>query len=262
MFSFRPFALVLAAGLTVAQVVAAQNPSSSLQIAEAALPQEPATQQPPSQQPAAEGQQTAPALTQGQLTVQARIRARREQRRAQAMKDVYSHTYEAYVGMGYLRFAPGKTLQHVTDYAWDTGFTRWYGQRLGATLDARGYYGTPYVGLNFSGITRPAISTYVFMGGPSYRVYMQPKYAISVRGMGGLAHGNFSSDTNGFGSQALGMYPDGNTYAVNGGVLGEYSLNPTVGFRLGGDYLGTGFGSKMQNSFGFTGTIVYRFGRQ
>ena len=257
MFSFRPFALVLAVGLSAAQVLTAQNSSSSLESANSAQPQDPTPQAPAAQdQPAAQNQ------NQGPLTVQARIRARRDQRRAQAMKDVYSHLYEAYVGMGYLRFAPGPSLQHVTDYAWDAGFTRWYGQKLGATLDARGYYGTPYVGLNFSGITRPAISTYVFMGGPSYRIYTQPKYAVSVRAMGGAAMGNFSSDTNGFGSTALGMYADGTTYAINGGLLGEYNLSPAVGFRLGGDYLGTGFGSKLQNSFGFTGAIVYRFGRQ
>src|ERR1700761_7172241 len=57
---------------------------------------------PPAQQPAA--QQPA---TSGPLTVQARLRARREQRRATAIHDVYSHLYEAYVGSGYERFTPG-----------------------------------------------------------------------------------------------------------------------------------------------------------
>jgi hypothetical protein len=31
---------------------------------------------------------------------------------------------------------------------------------------------------------------------------------------------------------------------------------------LAGDYYGTGFGSTMQNSFGFTYGFVYRFGKQ
>jgi hypothetical protein len=253
MFSFRPIALLLAVGLTAAQIVSAQSSSSSSDSAN------PAQQEGQQQQPAA---QTPSSQNQGPLTVQARIRARREQRRAQAIKDVYLHLYEAYVGIGYLRFTPGPDLQRVTDYAWDTGFTRYYGERLGVTLDARGYYGTSYVGLNFSGVTRPAISTYTFMGGPTYRLYIQPKYSISGRVMGGMAMGNFSSDTSGFGSTALGMYADSNTYAVNGSLLGEYNLTPAVGLRLGGDYLGTGFGSKMQNNFGFTGAIVYRFGKQ
>jgi hypothetical protein len=258
MFSFRPFALVLAAGLTAAHVVPAQSSSSSSDSANQAQ-QEGQQQQPAASIPNSQSQASE---NQGPLTVQARIRARREQRRAQAIKDVYLHLYESYVGAGYLRFTPGPNLQRVTMYAWDTGFTRYYSERLGVTLDARGYYGTSYVGLNFSAVTRPSISTYTFMGGPTYRLYMQPKYSLSVRGMGGMALGNFSSDTSGFGSKALGLYSDGNTYAVNGSVLGEYNLSPAIGLRLGGDYLGTGFGSKMQNSFGFTGSLIYRFGRQ
>ena len=59
-------------------------------------------QAPPSVQP-----QPQPQATQnpGAVSVQARIRARREQRRAQAIQDAYSHLYETYIGMGYLRFA-------------------------------------------------------------------------------------------------------------------------------------------------------------
>ena len=41
------------------------------------------------------------------MSVQARIRARREQRRATAIHDAYAHHYEAYADMGYLRFKPG-----------------------------------------------------------------------------------------------------------------------------------------------------------
>jgi hypothetical protein len=262
MFSFRPFALVLAVSLCAAHVLTAQSSNSSSDSANQ-------PQQQDQTQPATTGQSSSSQASasqsssnQGPLTVQARIRARREQRRAQAIHDVYSHLYEAYAGMGYLRFTPGPNLQRVTDYAWNAGFTRYYGERLGATLDARGYYGTAYVGLNFSGVTRPAISTYTFMAGPTYRFYIQPKYSISGRVLGGVAMGNFSSDTSGFGSTALGMYPDSTTYAVNGGLLGEYNLSPAIGFRLAGDYLGTGFGSTLQNSFGFTGSIVYRFGKQ
>jgi hypothetical protein len=249
MSSFRRLALVLALCLPATNVLLAQSSSSS---------SNPAT---PAQE-AGPAEQSAASQNQGATSVQARIRLRREQRRAQAIHDVYSHLYEAYVGMGYLRFTPGPNLQRVTDYAWDTGFTRYYSQRLGVTLDVRGYYGTPYVGLNFTGITRPATSTYTFMGGPTYRFYMQPKYSVSGRVMGGYAQGNFSGDTSGFGAKALGLYADGGTYAINGAILGEYNLSPAIGLRLGGDYVATGFGSTLQNSFGFNGGFVFRFGKQ
>ncbi|HEY1987774.1 MAG TPA: hypothetical protein VGG85_20340 [Terracidiphilus sp.] len=247
MFLFRRLALLLALSLLAAQVGLAQSSSSSTNPANP--PQEGQAQQPAGQ-------------NQGPVTVQGRIRARREQRRAQSIRDVYQHLYEVYGGMGYLRFTPGPNLQRVTYYAWDTGVTRYYSERLGVTIDGRGYYGTPYVGLNFSSITRPAVSTYMVMGGPTYRFYLQPKYSISGRVMGGYAKGNFSGDTNGFGGKTLGLWADSSTYAVNGAILGEYNLTPAIGFRLTGDYVGTGFGSTMQNNFGFTGGIVYRFGKQ
>lgn len=200
--------------------------------------------------------------------MQARIRARREQRRAQAIKDVYSHLYDLNLDMGYARFVPGpglvpgKQLQRVTYYAWNTGLTRYFNQRLGATADFRGYYGTAFVGLNPSSFTRPAISTYTFMGGPTYRFYMQPRVSISGRAMGGYALGNFSSDTNGFGSKTLGMYPDGGTYAASVSISGEYNLSPEIGLRLTPEYLFTGFGSSLQYSRGFTAGFVFRIGKQ
>ena len=88
----------------------------------------------------------------------------------------------------------------MTYYSWDAEFTRFFSQRLGVTVGGRGYYGSPFTYVNFTSITRPAISTYMVMGGPVYRIYLQPKYSISGRVMGGWALGNFSGDTNGFGS--------------------------------------------------------------
>ncbi len=248
MSSFRRLALALALGLPAAHLALAQSSSSS---------SNPATPNPQETQP-----QQSTSQNQSTVSVQSRIRARREQRRLQAIHDVYSHRYETYVGMGYLRFTPGPNLQRVTYYAWDTGFTRFYNDRLGVTIDGRGYYGTPFVGLNFSSITRPAVSTYAVLGGPTYRFYMQPKYSISGRVMGGYAKGNFSGDTNGFGGKTLGLYPDGGTYALSASLPLEYNATPNFGLRLVPEYFATGFGSTMQNSLGFTGGFVLRFGKR
>jgi hypothetical protein len=250
MFSFRRSAfygaLVFALGLPAAHSAFAQDSSSS--------------SNPPAQQ---QTEQPAQAnASQGTQSVQARIRMRREQRRAAAIRDVYSHRYEAQVGMGYLRFVPGKNLQRTTFYAWDVDFTRYYSQRLGVTLDGRGYYGTTFVGLNPYNVTKPAISTYAALGGPTYRFYIQPKYSISGRVMGGFAHGNFSADTNGFGSTTLGMWADGNTFAGSAALIGEYNVAPGLGLRLAPEYFITGFGSTVQYSRGFTGGFVFRFGKQ
>jgi hypothetical protein len=271
MFLFRRLALLLALCLAAANVLIAQGPGSNSVSGELAALDSSSTSGPdlvdgqdqPQAQPQSQSQaQTEAQQNQGQVSVQARIRARREQRRAQAIHDAYSHLYETYVGMGYLRFSPGPDLQHVTYYSWNAEFTRFYSERLGVTVGGRGYYGSPFTYVNFSSITRPAISTYMVMGGPVYRIYLQPKYSISGRVMGGWALGHFSGDTNGFGSTSLGMWPDGNTYAINGGLTGEYNVSPGFSLRLSGEYVGTGFGSTMQNSFGFTSGFIYRFGKQ
>jgi hypothetical protein len=80
--------------------------------------------------------------------------------------------------------------------------------------------------------------------------------------LGGYAYGNFSADTNGFGSVALGLYPDGSTYAADASVIVEYNLAPSIGLRVAPEGLLTGFGSTLQKSLGFTGGVVYRFGKQ
>src|SRR4051794_31869390 len=262
MFLFLRLALLLALCLPAANILFAQGPGSNSFSGELAAfdsssssgPDAGEEQAQPQAQPQGQTQaQPEAQQTPGQVSVQARIRARREQRRAQAIHDAYSHLYEAYIGMGYLRFAPGPNLQHVTYYSWNAEFSRFFNQRLGVTAGGRGYYGSPFTYVNFTSITRPAISTYMVMAGPVYRFYLQPKYSISGRVMGGWALGNFSGDTNKFGSTNLGLWPDGNTYAINGALIGEYNVSPGFTLRLNGEYVGTGFGSTMQNSFGFTG---------
>ncbi|HEY6491236.1 MAG: hypothetical protein WCC26_12415 [Terracidiphilus sp.] len=253
MVSFRRLALLLALALPAVQVLPAQDSTSSSTSATQDQAQTPSAPEP---------QQSAASQTSGQTSVQARIRARRDQRRAQAIHDTYSHPFEVFTGGGYIRFTPGPNLQKTTMYSWDAAITRYYSERLGVTIDGRGYYGTAFVGLNLASLTRPAISQYAVMGGPTYRLRMRPKYSISVHGLGGVAMSDFSGDTGPFGTAILGLYPDATTYAFNGGILGEANLSPTLSLRLGGDYYGTGFGSTMQNNIGFQYGFVYRFGKR
>lgn len=204
-------------------------------------------------------------MTPGQISVQERIRQRRAQRRATAIHDAYDHQYEAYLGMGYLRFQPGASLQRTTFYGWNTGLARYFSERLGVDVDARGYYGIAYTGLQQGNTnasnTRPKISEYNVLAGPTYRFYIHPKYSVSGRVLGGFALGNFSGDTNGFGSTHFGIWPDTTTYAAAGSLIGQYNWSPGLSVRLAGEDLLTGFGSTTQNSLGFTAGFVYRFGK-
>jgi len=245
MSSFRRIALTLALALPALSIVQAQSSSS---FSDAAAPAQSQAQQP------------AAGKTQSQLSVQARIRARREQRRVAAIRDVYTHLYEIYAGGGYLRTNAGPP-QKLTEFDWNAGFTRYFNERLGVTLDGRGNYGTAFTGILGYPVTRPAVSQYSAMVGPTYRFYMQPKFSVSGRVMAGFSDGNFSGDTNGYGTR-LGVYPDGMTYAGSASIPVEYNLTPSIGIRLAPEFYATGFGSTAQNSFGWTGGIVYRFKRQ
>jgi len=260
MQAFRPLTLLLALSLPAIPAVLAQSSSSS----SSSAPQD-QSQSTGHSSDASQAQQQ-PALTKGQITVQERIRQRRQQRRATAIHDAYDHRWETYMDMGYLRFRPGPSpMQRLTYYAWETALTRFSTERLGYIFDGRGYFGTAYVGLNpysQGQFTRPAISQYDVLGGPIYRFYLQPKYSISGRAMAGWAHGNFSGDTNGISPKLLGLYSDADTFAASAAVIAEYNLTSNVGFKLAPEYFFTGFGSTVQASRGFTIGMVYRFGKQ
>jgi hypothetical protein len=260
MHSFRRLALLLALILPAIPAVQAESSSSSSDPAQSAPSQE-APSQTQAQQPAA-GQ------TQPQVSVQARIKARRAQRRVAEIHEVYDHLYEGYVGAGYLRFTPGATLQRVNEYNWNGGFTRYFNERLGFTLDGRGYYGSPFIRptqgtppAGSVGLTKPTISQYAVLFGPTYRFYLQPKFSISGRVMGGYTQGNFTGDTNGYGTLGV-LYSDSKTFAASGSMMGEYNLTPNIGIRVAPEYFLTGFGSTLQNNLGYTAGIVYRFGKQ
>ena len=252
MYSSRRIALLLALSIGATTAVLSQSSTSSSN---------------PSAPDQAQAAQPA-AQSQGQLSVQARIKARRAQRRAAAIHDAYSHRYEAYTGMGLLRFEPGAKLERAWDYAWNVGFTRYFDERLGVSVDGRGYYASAYVGgpnnVTNNAITNPAISQYAVLAGPTYRFYLQPKYSVSGRVLGGFTKGNFSGDTNHSTilSTELGLWPDGYVFAVGASVPVEYNLTPNIGLRVAPEYYFTGFGSTLQYSRGFTTGIVYRFGKQ
>jgi hypothetical protein len=258
MQSFRRLALLLALVLPAMYALKAESSSSSSNPATPTAGQDPSSQ---AQAPEA-------TQSQGQVSVQARIKARREQRRAAAIHEIYDHLYEGYVGAGYLRFTPGATLQRVNEYNWNAGLTRYFSERLGVTVDGRGYYGTPFIEpqqgnppAGSVGLTKPTISQYAALIGPTYRFYLQPRFSIAGRVMGGFASGTFTGDTNGYGTLGV-LYPDTSTYAASAAILGEYNLTPNVGIRVAPEYYLTGFGSTTQNNWGYTAGIVYRFGKQ
>ena len=135
MFSFRSLALVLAIAAGAAVSASAQESSSASStvsssalrvFAESSSSLEWQQTSAPQGAGAAGARQSQPGFVQ---RAGAHSPAPRR-RRAQAIQDVYSHLYEAYIGMGYMRFVPGPNQQRTTMYAWNAEFTRYYKRAL------------------------------------------------------------------------------------------------------------------------------------
>ncbi len=203
------------------------------------------------------------------MTVQERLRARREQRLKTQIHAIYDHLYEAYIGSGFIRTVAGPGvagdygggLQKVNLYAWEVGFARYYSEHWAVTLDGRGYYGTQFLGPNPTNVVKPAISEYAALAGPSYRFILRPRYSVAGRVMVGAVFNNYFADANGFTAPLLGLYPDSAAGVLNISLPIEYNVSNNLSLRLSPEYFMSSFDSSIQNGLGFGGSMVYRWGK-
>ena len=194
-----------------------------------------------------------------------RRNSNRQARIARNIQDSYSHRWEVAGGGGYLRFRTGQYLQKSSEVTFMTSATRQWNPRWGVVADVRGAYGTAKIPNVFSrnNVFRPNISEYSFTGGVQYRFIGTEKYSVALAGTGGVTLSKFGGDAKGLQSQTLGMWQDSNanpTFTVS--VNLDYNVYNNVAFRVQPTYVGTTFGSTVQNNLGVNGGIVYRFGRQ
>jgi len=193
---------------------------------------------------------------------QDRINARRQAKIQQIIRETYGHKFEVDFGGGYLRFHPGEMKQHMNEAAWHVGVADYIRPRLGLTADVRGYYGAAYIGNNPYGVFQPSISQYAFLFGPQYRVYMKPKWAVSVQTLAGIGHGNFDTGTGGLPASYIGLYPNATVFNASLGAPLDYNLSPGLAVRVTPLYLFTDYGSSAQNNLGFNAGVVYRWGKR
>jgi len=247
------FFFLIFQGLLVSQSARAQaGAASAPQQSAAAAQTAPAT--PPVQTP----EERARVLREAQD----RINARRQARIQQTIRETYGNKYEAAFGGGYLRFKPGEMKQKINEADWNIGFTDYIRPRLGLTADVRGYYGAAYIGNNPYGIFQPSISQYSFLFGPQYRLYMKPKWAVSVQALAGIGHGNFDTGTGGLPASYIGLYSNGAAFSFNLSAPLDYNLSPGLAIRVTPLYLFTNYGGSVQNNLGFNAGVVYRWGKR
>lgn len=221
-------------------------------------------------------QQTQPIVPH---SVQERIRLRKQQRLEQQIQENYSHKYETYLGLGYLRFHSGVNLQKINERDWVMGLSRWYSQKWGVSLEGRGTYGTAYTGpySGSLGTFLPEIYQYSGLVGANYRFYLRPRIGATARLAVGPIYGNFDGDAHGhtsadYNAIGEGLYANSTNIAVNIAVPVDITVVPNLAIRVTPEYLLTPFnvtssytgnkGTALQNNLGFNAGIVYRFGKR
>jgi hypothetical protein len=193
--------------------------------------------------------------------------ANRKARIARQIQETYTHRWEVGGGGGWLRFRSGEYTQKNSEITFWMDTTYYLNQKLGITGEIRGAYGNakPLQGVNndLNLVGRPQISEYPFMAGPTYRLYRQQRYAVSVFALGGTAIGKFDGDSHGIPAATLGFWPSTNArpaFSLGGNL--DINVYPNLAFRIAPSYLGTTYGGSLQNNVGFNMGLVYRFGRQ
>jgi len=204
--------------------------------------------------------------------------ANRQARIQRTIDETYTHRYEIFGGGGYLRFRSGEYLKRNNEVAWAASGTYFLNEKLGITGLAQGAFGNAKIPNVFvlNGQYNPLINEYLFTGGPTYRLRLREKYAISAVATAGLAIGNFSGGNKGAPSQTVGMWYSTNRPVFTAGLNFDYNFFPNLAFRFTPQFVGTTFtgttatgpfatgGSStggFQPNLGFNAGFVYRFGK-
>jgi len=206
------------------------------------------------------------AIAQAPRRIGHETNATRQARIDKQIRETYTHRWEVAGGGGYLRFRSGQFTQRNSEITFWMDSTYYLNEKLGITGEIRGAYGNAKTlqGNQFSHLVgNPQISEYPFMAGPTYRFILHQKLAVSGFALGGVAIGKFDGASKGIPATTLGFWPSTNAapaFSVGGNL--DLNVYPNLAFRIAPSYLGTTFGSSLQNNLGFEMGIVYRFGRQ
>jgi hypothetical protein len=175
----------------------------------------------------------------------------------------YRNKYDIYGGFASSHFNSGPALIAGANLGgFDIQGTLWFGMRLGATANVRGYYGTTGVLPNPYNIHGPFIMEHQFMGGPSIRGPKNEHAALTFHALVGGSYGVFNSAINtGLTGPDLGLFSNG--FALATAVGGSLDLNrsPKFSLRISPDYLLTRFGGVSQNEFAISVGVLYRLSK-
>ena len=202
-----------------------------------------------------------PAAAQSTRRVRRESTANRKARIARAIAQTYGHPWEASGGGGYMRYRSGQYLRQNNEVSFWASTLYSLNPKLGILGTVQGSYGKAQIGNTIYDIPNPQISEYAFMAGPSYRLVAKEKYGINGFVQGGMDLGKFAGGSKGFTATDIGVWPGDFAAAFSAGVNLDYNFDPSFAVRVTPAYLGTTFGSTIQNSKVLNIGFVYRFGK-
>lgn len=178
----------------------------------------------------------------------------------------YNNRYEVYGGVAYSHFDAGPSLLQGANLGGvDIEGARFFTRKWAADASIRAYLGTSGAAPNDLGINGPAVSEYMALAGPQYRLASNEHASLSLHALFGGTYGDFEGGLGSVQPRLVGFY--NNQIAFASAIGGTIDLNrsPRLAFRIEPEALLTDFSSNGQSDFkeqfGISIGLVYRLGR-
>jgi hypothetical protein len=176
----------------------------------------------------------------------------------------YNNRWEIYGGAQYAHFnpSPGRNVQATNLLGWNGTGTVNLRPAWGLEASARGLYGSMSVQPNpYNVPASPAMSEYLFLFGPTFRMLRREKYAAGMHVLIGAAYGSFDKDfPSGVQPDLIGIYNNKLAFGAAVGGWADRNITPRLALRFIADYQPTRYGYTMQSEFAGSVGIVYKFG--
>ena len=175
----------------------------------------------------------------------------------------YSNRWDFYGGVQYSHFnpSPAKNFPANNLVGWTGGATAYFRPIWGIEGNFRGLYGTIDVPVNQYGIQSPKMSEYLWLFGPSFRLFRRENYAAGVHVLIGAAYGDFEKDLPpGVSPNQIDVYNNKLAFGSAVGGWADYNLSPRLAVRLVADWQPTHYGYSTQNEFAGSVGVVYKWG--
>jgi hypothetical protein len=175
----------------------------------------------------------------------------------------YSNRWDLFGGVQYSHFNPsaGRNFPANNLLGWNGTATVYFRPLWGIEGSVRGLYGTMNAPTNQYGITNPKMSEYLWLFGPTFRLFRRENYAAGVHGLIGAAYGSFDKDfPPGISPNQIGVYNNKLAFGSAVGAWADYNLSSRLAVRIIADWQPTHYGYTVQNEFAGSVGVVYKIG--